>query len=83
MHHLLITWERMPNIGIHMQMVIWSAVDGGLLPTTITRMTFLVGCLILTFRTPDNTIRTILMIQPIRSRKILLVLDKLKMLKTH
>ena len=73
----------MPNIGIHMQMVIWSAVDGGLQPTTITRTTFLVGCSILTFHTLDNTILTILMIQPIRSRRILLVLDKLRMLKTH
>ena len=73
----------MANIGIHMLTVIWSAVDGGQQPTTITRTTFLVGCSILTFRTLDNTIRTILMIQPIKSREILLDLDKLKMLKTH
>ena len=82
-HHLLITWERMANIGIHMRMVILSVVDGGLQPTTITRTTFLAGCSILTFHTLGNTIRTILMIQPIKSREILLVLDKLKMLRTH
>ena len=73
----------MANIEIHMQMVILTVVDGGLQPITITHTTFLVGYSILTFHTLGNTIRTIPMIQPIKSREILLVLDKLKMLRTH